>query len=73
MQHFSIQALVLLSPMCSADSKALPFMAMLRNLRNMITQGISEQHHQQILDRLTNKVREGPTLTHHVLYEGRSI
>ncbi|XP_030220277.1 telomerase protein component 1 [Gadus morhua] len=37
------------------DSKALPFMAMLRNLRNMITQGISEQHHQQILDRLTNK------------------
>ncbi|CAL8326348.1 unnamed protein product [Arctogadus glacialis] len=37
------------------DNKALPFMAMLRNLRNMITQGISEQHHQQILARLTNK------------------
>ncbi|CAL8278850.1 unnamed protein product [Lota lota] len=37
------------------DNKSLPFMAMLRNLRNMITQGISEAHHQQILDRLTNK------------------
>lgn len=34
-------------------------MAMLRNLRNMITQGISEAHHQKILGRLTNKVR-GP-------------
>ncbi|KAG7273061.1 hypothetical protein CRUP_007217, partial [Coryphaenoides rupestris] len=32
-------------------------MAMLRNLRNMITQGISEAHHKQILGRLTNKVR----------------
>lgn len=32
-------------------------MAMLRNLRNMITKGISEAHHKKILSRLTNKVR----------------
>lgn len=32
-------------------------MAMLRNLRNMITVGISEAHHKKILSRLTNKVR----------------
>ncbi|KAL2082053.1 hypothetical protein ACEWY4_021871 [Coilia grayii] len=37
------------------DGKSLPFMAMLRNLRNMITQGISERHHQKILARLTSK------------------
>ncbi|XP_041946088.1 telomerase protein component 1 [Alosa sapidissima] len=37
------------------DSKSLPFMAMLRNLRNMISQGISERHHQKILARLTSK------------------
>nr|XP_020441783.1 telomerase protein component 1-like isoform X2 [Monopterus albus] len=30
-------------------------MAMLRNLRNMITRGISEAHHKKILSRLTNK------------------
>ncbi|CAN9503016.1 unnamed protein product [Ophioblennius macclurei] len=37
------------------DNKSLPFMAMLRNLRNMITVGISEQHHNKILRRLTDK------------------
>ncbi|XP_041849088.1 telomerase protein component 1 isoform X3 [Melanotaenia boesemani] len=37
------------------DSKCLPFMAMLRNLRNMITKGISEAHHKKILSRLTNQ------------------
>ncbi|XP_057712821.1 telomerase protein component 1 isoform X2 [Corythoichthys intestinalis] len=37
------------------DNKSLPFMAMLRNLRNMINQGISMAHHQKILNRLTNK------------------
>uniref|UniRef100_A0A4W6BKJ4 TROVE domain-containing protein n=1 Tax=Lates calcarifer TaxID=8187 RepID=A0A4W6BKJ4_LATCA len=37
------------------DNKSLPFMAMLRNLRNMITRGISEAHHKKILSRLTNK------------------
>ncbi|XP_053738812.1 telomerase protein component 1 isoform X3 [Synchiropus splendidus] len=37
------------------DNKSLPFMAMLRNLRNMIMQGISERHHQKIISRLTNK------------------
>ncbi|XP_029970146.1 telomerase protein component 1-like [Salarias fasciatus] len=37
------------------DNKSLPFMAMLRNLRNMITAGISEQHHNKILKRLTDK------------------
>ncbi|XP_070701511.1 telomerase protein component 1 [Pempheris klunzingeri] len=37
------------------DNNSLPFMAMLRNLRNMITKGISEAHHVKILSRLTNK------------------
>ncbi|XP_035764298.1 telomerase protein component 1 [Neolamprologus brichardi] len=37
------------------DTKSLPFMAMLRNLRNMITKGISEAHHNKILSRLTNE------------------
>ncbi|XP_061652420.1 telomerase protein component 1 isoform X2 [Phyllopteryx taeniolatus] len=37
------------------DNKSLPFMAMLRNLRNMINQGISTAHHKKILSRLTNK------------------
>ncbi|XP_059200044.1 telomerase protein component 1 [Centropristis striata] len=37
------------------DNKSLPFMAMLRNLRNMITTGISEAHHKKILSRLTNQ------------------
>ncbi|CAG5896404.1 unnamed protein product, partial [Menidia menidia] len=37
------------------DDKSLPFMAMLRNLRNMITEGISETHHRKILSRLTNQ------------------
>ncbi|XP_036374733.1 telomerase protein component 1 [Megalops cyprinoides] len=37
------------------DRKSLPFMAMLRNLRSMIMQGISEKHHQQVLARLTNR------------------
>ncbi|XP_051943966.1 telomerase protein component 1 [Hippocampus zosterae] len=37
------------------DNKSLPFMAMLRNLRNMIRQGISMTHHQKILSRLANK------------------
>ncbi|XP_054870069.1 telomerase protein component 1 isoform X2 [Amphiprion ocellaris] len=37
------------------DNKSLPFMAMLRNLRNMIIMGISEAHHKKILGRLTDK------------------
>ncbi|KAM9349866.1 telomerase protein component 1 [Symphorus nematophorus] len=37
------------------DNKSLPFMAMLRNLRNMIIKGISEAHHKKILSKLTNK------------------
>ncbi|XP_056599066.1 telomerase protein component 1 isoform X2 [Triplophysa dalaica] len=37
------------------DRRSLPFMAMLRNLRNMITMGISEKHHSKILSRLTSK------------------
>uniref|UniRef100_A0A671RMS4 Telomerase-associated protein 1 n=1 Tax=Sinocyclocheilus anshuiensis TaxID=1608454 RepID=A0A671RMS4_9TELE len=37
------------------DGKSLPFMAMLRNLRNMISVGISENHHTKILNRLTSK------------------
>ncbi|XP_034470516.1 telomerase protein component 1 isoform X3 [Hippoglossus hippoglossus] len=37
------------------DNNSLPFMAMLRNLRNMITQSISEAHHKKILSRLSDK------------------
>ncbi|XP_048050287.1 telomerase protein component 1-like isoform X2 [Megalobrama amblycephala] len=37
------------------DGNSLPFMAMLRNLRNMISVGISEKHHSVILNRLTSK------------------
>ncbi|XP_047446201.1 telomerase protein component 1 isoform X2 [Mugil cephalus] len=37
------------------DGKSLPFMAMLRNLRNVITTGVSEAHHRRILSRLTNQ------------------
>ncbi|XP_030395381.1 telomerase protein component 1 isoform X2 [Gopherus evgoodei] len=37
------------------DSGKLPFMAMLRNLRNIIRAGVSERHHQQVLSRLQNK------------------
>jgi len=34
------------------DNKKLPFMAMLRNIRNMIKAGISEKHHQWVLKKL---------------------
>ncbi|XP_062609595.1 telomerase component p80-like, partial [Saccostrea cucullata] len=37
------------------DHKKLPFMAMLRNLRNLIKAGISQKHHQQVLRRLTDE------------------
>ncbi|TFJ99854.1 vimentin-type intermediate filament-associated coiled-coil protein [Platysternon megacephalum] len=37
------------------DSGKLPFMAMLRNLRNIIRAGVSERHHQRVLSRLQNK------------------
>ncbi|GFS23870.1 telomerase protein component 1 [Elysia marginata] len=37
------------------DHKKLPFMAMLRNLRNLIKAGISMKHHNNILRRLTDQ------------------
>nr|XP_042710923.1 telomerase protein component 1 [Chrysemys picta bellii] len=37
------------------DSGKLPFMAMLRNLRNIIGAGVSERHHRQVLSQLENK------------------
>ncbi|XP_060546985.1 telomerase protein component 1 isoform X2 [Pantherophis guttatus] len=37
------------------DSKKLPFMAMLRNLRNILRSGVSERHHQFLLKRLEDK------------------
>ncbi|CAM5153517.1 unnamed protein product [Eretmochelys imbricata] len=37
------------------DSGKLPFMAMLRNLQNIIRAGVSERHHQRVLSRLQNK------------------
>ncbi|ELR16276.1 TROVE domain containing protein [Acanthamoeba castellanii str. Neff] len=46
-QHSTWQMLI--------DEKKLPFMAMLRNLRNLIVTGISPEHHEQILARLTDE------------------
>ncbi|XP_035668914.1 telomerase protein component 1-like [Branchiostoma floridae] len=37
------------------DHKKLPFMAMLRNLRNMLTAGISSKHHGWVLRKLTDE------------------
>ncbi|XP_066270990.1 telomerase protein component 1-like [Branchiostoma lanceolatum] len=37
------------------DHKKLPFMAMLRNLRNMLTAGISSKHHSWVLRKLTDE------------------
>ncbi|CAF0781386.1 unnamed protein product [Adineta steineri] len=37
------------------DNKKLPFMAMLRNLRNMIKAGIDEKHHQWVLKKLSDE------------------
>ncbi|XP_069507845.1 telomerase protein component 1 isoform X2 [Ambystoma mexicanum] len=37
------------------DSKKLPFMAMLRNLRNLVKAGISAKHHKKVISRLSNK------------------
>jgi len=37
------------------DHKKLPFMAMLRNLRNMIITGISPAHHELVINRLTDE------------------
>ena len=36
------------------DHNKLPFMAMLRNLRNLILAGVSEHHHSMVLDKLTS-------------------
>ena len=37
------------------DHKKLPFMAMLRNLRNLILAGVSEKHHKWVLKKLTDE------------------
>eukprot|EP01006_Ploeotia_vitrea_P031434 TRINITY_DN63758_c1_g3_i1.p1 TRINITY_DN63758_c1_g3~~TRINITY_DN63758_c1_g3_i1.p1 ORF type:complete len:864 (+),score=166.18 TRINITY_DN63758_c1_g3_i1:21-2612(+) len=37
------------------DKKSLPFMAMMRNLRNLCEAGISEKHHKVIQDRLKDE------------------
>lgn len=37
------------------DNKKLPYMAMLRNLRNMIKCGISEKHHQWVIKKLQDE------------------
>uniref|UniRef100_A0ABM5EIR4 Telomerase protein component 1 isoform X1 n=1 Tax=Pogona vitticeps TaxID=103695 RepID=A0ABM5EIR4_9SAUR len=37
------------------DSGQLPFMAMLRNLRNILRAGVSERHHKRLLKRLEDK------------------
>ena len=38
------------------DHRKLPFMAMLRNLRNLILAGISSKHHSIILKKLADEV-----------------
>ena len=42
--------------MCFVDHRKLPFMAMLRNIRNMIKAGISEKHHSWVLQKLSDEV-----------------
>ncbi|XP_068097214.1 telomerase protein component 1 isoform X3 [Hyperolius riggenbachi] len=37
------------------DGRKVPFMALLRNLRNVIRAGISKKHHKDVTARLTNK------------------
>lgn len=37
------------------DHKKLPFMAMLRNLRNMVSSGMTEKYHKMIIHRLTDE------------------
>ncbi|RNA40619.1 telomerase component 1-like, partial [Brachionus plicatilis] len=37
------------------DNKKLPYMAMLRNLRNMIKCGISQKHHQWVINKLQDE------------------
>lgn len=44
------------------DHKKLPFMAMLRNLRNLILAGVSEKHHKWVLKKLTD---EGSVINSH--------
>lgn len=39
----------------TADHKKLPFMAMLRNIRNMMKAGVSEKHHQWVIGKLTDE------------------
>ena len=39
-----------------SDHNKLPFMAMLRNLRNLIKAGISNKHHTKVIRRLTDEV-----------------
>lgn len=41
--------------MLTTDHKKLPFMAMLRNIRNMLKAGISEKHHQWVISKLTDE------------------
>ncbi|GIY87685.1 hypothetical protein CDAR_118681 [Caerostris darwini] len=38
------------------DNGKLPYMAMLRNLKNLILSGISQKHHDKILKQLQNKI-----------------
>ncbi|KAM4051013.1 telomerase protein component 1 [Anomaloglossus baeobatrachus] len=37
------------------DNRKVPFMALLRNLRNLIRAGISEKHHKEVTARLSNQ------------------
>lgn len=37
------------------DNKKLPYMAMLRNLKNLIVSGISSTHHEKIINNIENK------------------
>jgi len=36
------------------DTNSLPFMAMLRNLRNLLQAGVSNKHHKMVMDKLRN-------------------
>ena len=56
MPYLFLQTTVSLFSIMTTDHRKLPFMAMLRNLRNLIKAGISDKHHNAVIRRLTDQV-----------------
>jgi telomerase protein component 1 len=54
-QLIGVFIVVVSSTLHNVDNKKLPFMAMLRNIRNLIKAGVSSAHHNIVLKRLKNE------------------